>query len=76
MDVTVRVTAEVRRMIWKHAAEYHEELARRCKRMAALDPMEADVSALSIEIHGAMAAFARAELAKLRPPMQGEKVKP
>lgn len=72
----IDVTAEVKRMIWASAAEYHEELVRRCKNMAARDPQEAEVAGMAIEVHGAMAAFARAELAKLQPPMQGEKVKP
>lgn len=72
----MRVTAEVKRMMWKSAAEYHEQHAHRCKSMTNLDQHGAEVAALAIEIHGAMAAFARAELAKLRPPMQGEKVKP
>lgn len=71
----IDVTAEVRRMIWKSIAEFHETFVLRCKGMTCLDPTEADVAALSIEIHGAMAAFAHAELAKLAP-MQGEKVKP
>lgn len=61
------VTAEVKRMMWKSAAEYHEQHAHRCKSMTNLDQHGADVAALAIDVHTAMAEFARAELEKVKP---------